>query len=101
MILGCSTLVSSLTSQLKATFSSTKFRITDIFSHMAQVDLVSDKKGSVWNSARSQSSSPTLPPTPQSGTSDEDVPGPILTIMWKAVLGAQDISHTIDACGHR
>lgn len=105
-ILGRSMLVSALASQLKTAFPSTKLRITDLFSQvtiLAQAELIYEKRGSVSNSPRSQSSSPALPPIPQSGTSDEDVPGAILT-MWKAVLGAQDLipsSNFFDAGGHR
>jgi len=99
-------LVSALASQLKAAFPSTKLRIPDLFSHvtiLAQAEVVSDKRGSVSNSPRSQSSSPASPPTSQPVTSDEDVPGAILN-MWKAVLGAQDLnpsSNFFDAGGHR
>lgn len=99
-------LVSALASQLKAAFPSTKLRITELFSHitiLAQAELVSDRRGSVSNSLRSQSLSSALPPPPQPGNSDEDVPGAILS-MWKAVLGAQDLnpsSNFFDAGGHR
>ncbi|EDR01566.1 uncharacterized protein LACBIDRAFT_333039 [Laccaria bicolor S238N-H82] len=100
-----SMLVSALASQLKTAFPSAKLRITDLFLHviiLAQAELVSDKRGSVSNSPQSQSLSPALPLAPQPGTSDEDVPGAILTI-WKAFLSAQDLnpsSNFFDAGGH-